>query len=227
MNILEIGCGNGGILLPFSKMGCHILGVDMAKGKIENAISFFEEYGAEGQFIAEDIFLLKDLKQRFDVVICHDVIEHIADKEALLSYLRSLVTPDGVLFFSFPAWQMPFGGHQQMCRNRFLSHFPFLHLLPAKCYKALLKAGGECEAGIKELLELKKTKCPIELFERIVKKEGYEIINKVFYFINPHYDAKFHLHPRKLIKAVAAIPHLRNYFTTSCFYLLKVSGHKD
>ena len=29
-DVLEIGCGDGGNLLPFSEMGCHVVGVDMA-----------------------------------------------------------------------------------------------------------------------------------------------------------------------------------------------------
>ena len=33
--VLEIGCGDGGNLLPFSRMGCDVVGVDMAKGRKE------------------------------------------------------------------------------------------------------------------------------------------------------------------------------------------------
>lgn len=31
MNVLEIGCGDGGNLLPFSEMGCNTIGVDIQK----------------------------------------------------------------------------------------------------------------------------------------------------------------------------------------------------
>ena len=30
MNVLEIGCGEGGNLLPFAEMGCNVTGVDIA-----------------------------------------------------------------------------------------------------------------------------------------------------------------------------------------------------
>lgn len=32
-NVLEIGCGEGGNLLPFSLMGCYTVGVDIATGR--------------------------------------------------------------------------------------------------------------------------------------------------------------------------------------------------
>ena len=48
MNVLEIGCGEGGNLLPLARMGCRVTGVDLASGKIDNARAFFAEAGAEG-----------------------------------------------------------------------------------------------------------------------------------------------------------------------------------
>ena len=43
MNILEIGCGDGGNLLPFAELGCSTTGVDISTGRIKDAILFFEE----------------------------------------------------------------------------------------------------------------------------------------------------------------------------------------
>ena len=122
---------------------------------------------------------------------------------------------------SFPAWQMPFGGHQQICRGYILSHLPFFHLLPTNLYERILRIGKEDDGCIKELLSIKKTKCPIELFERTMREEKFEAIDRTFYFINPHYEVKFHLHPRKLYPIIVKIPYIRNFFTTSCFYCLK------
>ena len=76
MNILEIGCGDGGNLLPFTELGCNTTGVDLSAGRIKDAILFFEERQIKGNFIASDIFKLKGLEHKFDLIICHDVIEH-------------------------------------------------------------------------------------------------------------------------------------------------------
>ena len=207
MNVLEIGC--------------NTLGVDISKNRIKDAILFFETLGAKGRFIASDIFELTELQYNFDLIICHDVIEHIENKRAFLKNMRNYLKPEGLIFMSFPAWQMPFGGHQQICKGKIVSHFPFLHLLPNSIYRSALKLGGEGEERIKELLEIKKTRTSIELFEQILKQQKIDIINRTLFFINPHYEIKFRLKPKKLSSIISRLPYVRNYFTTSCFYVLR------
>ena len=220
MEILEIGCGDGGDLLPFSKAGCNVTGVDMAVGRIKDAIRFFREAGAEGTFIASDIFKLKEWEHRFDIILCHDVLEHIHDKASFMKGLLRYIKDDGIVFMSFPAWQMPFGGHQQICRNKILSHLPFIHLLPRSIYRFLLTRGGEDAACINELLDIKTTRISIEPFERLCAQTGLCVTDRRLFFINPHYETKFGLKPRRLSPVIGRIPGLRNAFTTSCFYIL-------
>ena len=74
MNVLEIGCGDGGNLLPFSERGCEVVGVDLAECRINDAKRFFEEAGAKGRFIASNVFEMRDIEHHFDLIICHDVI---------------------------------------------------------------------------------------------------------------------------------------------------------
>lgn len=100
--VLEIGCGDGGNLLPFSCMGCDVVGVDMAEGRIRDARKFFQENGAKGRFIASDVFLLKELRHQFDLIVCHDVIEHIDDKEEFMHKCKQLLKTRGGGEFSCP-----------------------------------------------------------------------------------------------------------------------------
>lgn len=221
MRVLEIGCGDGGNLLPFSRLGCEVLGVDMAPSRIEVARSQFQENEAQGEFLAADIFTITELEGRFDLIICHDVLEHIGDKALFLQNVKRYLTSEGIVFMSFPAWQMPFGGHQQICQSKILSHLPFFHLLPRGLYRGVLHLAGEPEATVNELLSIKTTRCPIELFERLAKKSGFQIQDRRLYFINPHYEVKFHLKPRRLSGFIGKIPYIRNFFTTSSFYIIK------
>lgn len=219
--VLEVGCGEGGNLLPFAEQGCEVVGVDMVAVRIEQAQTFFSRRNRKGTFIASDIFSLEGLDTHFPLILVHDVIEHIEDKAAFLSGIKRYLETGGVVFIAFPAWQMPFGGHQQIAEGKIASHLPFIHLLPRTCYKWLLKIAGEKEDTVEGLLSIKETKCTIEMFRRIARETGYQIIDEQLYFINPHYKVKFGLSPRKLCKVISAVPFLRNFFSTSCFYLLK------
>ena len=156
VNVLEIGCGEGGNLLPFAEAGCSVLGVDLSGDKIRAAEQFFAEAGAQGRFLASDIFAVKELEGQFDLIVCHDVIEHIGDKEGFMRRVRAYLKPGtGLAFIAFPAWQMPFGGHQQMCTNRRLARLPYFHLLPAGMYRRILERGGESPAAVAGFLEIK------------------------------------------------------------------------
>lgn len=221
MNILEIGCGEGGNLLPFSRMGCKVTGVDIAACRIDEARDFFKREQAEGVFIADDIFNQTDLQHQYDIIICHDVIEHLYNKDIFMSRIGAYLNDGGVIFMSFPAWMMPFGGHQQICHNKLLSHLPFVHLLPRALYKGVINMFGEDKGCLDELMSIKSTQMTIENFESLLKKANLAIHNKVLWFVNPHYQTKFGLTPRKLCAPFSSIPYVRDFFSTSCFYILK------
>ena len=116
---------------------------------------------------------------------------------------------------------MPFGGHQQICHNKIISSLPFIHLLPEKAYRILLKQTGVNQRTIAELMEIKGCRTTIELFKKLVKEIGLTQLNEAYYFINPHYESKFGLKPVKTISIFSAIPILRNFLTTSYFAILK------
>ena len=77
MRVLEIGCGEGGNLAPFSQMGCCTLGIDISEGRIQDAIRFFNKNNLNGEFVTSDIFNYNFKYHTFDIIICHDVMEHI------------------------------------------------------------------------------------------------------------------------------------------------------
>lgn len=219
--VLEIGCGEGGNLLPFAQLGCDVTGIDITSARIEQAKAFFNAAKHKGRFIAMDFLDAKveDLGT-FDVILIHDVIEHIEKKGLFIQHIRQFTTPATLIFWGFPAWQMPFGGHQQICRNKVLSHLPFIHLLPVPAYRLLLKA---CGVNSRELLEIKRCGITTEAFERMMKEKHFLIIDTVLWLVNPHYKQKFGLKPRVLTPWIAHLKYIRNFFSTSCFYLTRVS----
>lgn len=101
---------------------------------------------------------------------------------------------------------------------------PFIHLLPNPLYRRLLKMSKVPQNAIDELMSIKRSKMPIEKFERLARDCGYIIKNRSLWFINPHYRQKFGLKPRKVWKWTSHIPYLRNFYTTSALYTLNVEN---
>lgn len=218
-NVLEIGCGEGGNLLPFSKRGCKVTGIDVSETRIEEAKQFFREEELQGNFVCQDVFRA-NVKEKFDIVIIHDVIEHVLAKRGLFAIAKELLNSNGIVYVGFPPWQMPFGGHQQICHNRMISFSPFIHLLPKHFYKLILMLMGESQRTISELMEIKDCRTTIENFKKLVKGIGLTQLDEAYFFINPHYESKFGLKPIKTTPIISAVPILRNYFTTTYFSIL-------
>jgi len=222
MRVLEIGAGEGGVLRAFTERGCKAVGVELDPLRVEWACGFLWEEIGRGQlfYVEKDIYktdLINELKGGFDIILLKDVIEHIHDQPKLFRLLHTLLNPGGVIFFGFPPWQMPFGGHQQIAHS-FLSRLPYIHLLPRPLYKGLLKLNNE---PVDELLEIRQTRISIEKFESICYDTGYQILHQLHFLINPIYQWKFGYKVRKQFTWLSKIPWFRNYFTTCVYYLIQ------
>jgi len=223
IRVLEIGCGEGGVLAPFAEKGAFCLGVDLDPLRIELALQFFKNEVAAGnmQFLVKNVYdqdFLETHRNGFDLIILKDAIEHIPDQEKFIPYLESFLKEDGQIFFGFPPWHMPFGGHQQLAVSKLASKLPWYHILPRPLYRAILKAAGETEGKIGELMEIRDTRITIERFERIVKHNNLRVLARQHYLINPIYRYKFGLKPRRQMALVSMLPYLRNYLTTCVYY---------
>lgn len=220
--VLEIGCAEAGNLKPFLDLGCKVTGIDISCGRIELAREFYANHAKKAnlELICEDIYKV-DLKGKtFDLIVMRDVIEHIPNQEVFMGFVKKFLKPEGKFFLAFPPWQNPFGGHQQICSSKFLSKLPYFHLLPRPIYKLILSVFEKNPKRIEGLLEIKDTGISIDRFERILKKENYSIDKRTFYFINPNYETKFGLKPRRQWRLVSAVPWLRNFFTTAAYYVI-------
>ena len=220
--VLEIGCGEAGNLKPFVDLGCKATGIDIACNRIELAREFYSDHKLKNnlELICSDIYKVDPAGKKYDLIIMRDVIEHIPNQEKFMGFVKSFLKAKGKFFLGFPPWQNPFGGHQQISNNKILSKLPYFHLLPKSIYTFILKAFNESDSKIKGLMEIRETGISIERFERILKKEGYTVEKRDFYLINPNYETKFGLKPRKQNRLVSTIPVVRNFFTTAMYYVV-------
>lgn len=224
LRVLEVGCGEAGVLKAFLDEGHEGMGIELSDSRVAMANDFLSAEIGQGRanIINANIYDIdpaSNEKFQFDLIVLKDVIEHIPDQSRFVAKLKYFLKPGGMVFFAYPPWWMPFGGHQQVCRSGFLSRLPWFHLLPASLYKAILKAMGESDATIAELLDIKHTGITAEEIHSIIKANGFKVVKETFWLINPIYVRKFSLRP---LKAWPAIPYLRNVYCTAhyiCFQL--------
>lgn len=224
--VLDVGCGEGGVLRPFLERGCTCLGVDLDTSRFEAGRKRLVKFIENGQleFSGQNVYdhdFIKMHEGKFDLIILKDVIEHVPDQEKFIPHLKKFLTPNGQIFFGFPPWYMPFGGHQQLLRNKFVSKLPYYHILPNSVYTGLMKLAGEDKGLIDFMIETKNTRITIERFERIVKDNDFEIKSKQWFLINPIYKYKFGLKPRKQNWFFGAVPFVRNFLTTCAYYTIQ------
>ena len=223
---MEIGSAEGGNLRPFAEAGYQCVGIELSASRMAHASNFCKKELEEGsiRFLNADIYDVETPAQeghKYDLIFLKDVLEHIHNQEKFMHQLPRMLKKNGMVFLGFPSWYMPFGGHQQMCYNKWLARLPYFHLLPVPVYKKLLHWFNKHEKQNEGLLEIKETGISIQRFEKILRKEKYQDIHRQFYLIPPIYLYKFGLKVRKLPRIIGWIPLLREIFITSAYYLVK------
>ena len=224
--VFEIGCGEGGNLVPFIELGCTCVGVDLLRSKIDLGRAYLDEVvpGGDAELVIQDIYdSSADRLGQFDLIMLRDVIEHIHDQERFLKMVHRFLKPGGRIFFGFPPWRMPFGGHQQVCSHKVLSKLPWFHLLPRPVYRQLLRAAGESPQQIGDLMDIKDTGISIARFSKLVNRTGFRFERKDLWLFNPNYQVKFGLTPTKLPALLGRVPWVKDFYTTCCYAIITPS----
>jgi 2-polyprenyl-3-methyl-5-hydroxy-6-metoxy-1,4-benzoquinol methylase len=227
-NVLEIGCGEGGVIAAFYDHGCSAVGMDIAEARLQKAS---ERANADGRqrhihFARVDILQPEQTaawRHQFDLIIMKDVLEHLPGHRQALNHLATLLKPGGYVFFSFPPWYMPYGAHQQMFTSK-LKFIPFTHLLPRAWFRALARRFGERQDLIEELADLYDSRLSLSALNKLLHAAPYKVIVKKLYLTNPMYKYKFGLKPIPHPDFVAHVPIVREFITTVAYCTLQLES---
>jgi len=99
--VIDIGCGGGILAESMATAGADVTGVDMAEGPLAVARLHQHESGAEVEYrqaTAEE--MAAEQVERYDVVTCLEMLEHVPDPSAVIRACRDLVRPGGYVAFS-------------------------------------------------------------------------------------------------------------------------------
>lgn len=100
LKILDIGCGGGLLCEPMTRMGARVTGIDPAQKTIEAAKAHAARMELEIDYRATRAEELREANERFDVVLCMEVVEHVPDVPAFVQLAGGLIKPGGLMLAS-------------------------------------------------------------------------------------------------------------------------------
>lgn len=209
--VLDIGCGEGGVLAAFEQAGYQCTGLEYSRDRFNYAQ---QKGGSSIRFIHGDIEQLI-LPEQFDVILMLDVIEHLVHKADALQNVRRMLSPWGIVVLTFPPFCSAFGGHQQVMRSA-LKYIPFVHLAPRKVYRWLLERVER--QNVEAQWRNYETGLRISDFELLMQQVGFRIIKQVNYLVRPRQALRFGMKIR-----VYEGKFLLEYLTTGAEYVLTKS----
>jgi SAM-dependent methyltransferase len=102
LRVLDLGCGNGGYSYVMAQAGANVISLDFRRPKVD----------VSGTWVLADASEIPFVSSSFPFVFCASLIEHVPDPVKLVQEIGRVLTPDGVVYLSFPPFYSPVGGHQ-------------------------------------------------------------------------------------------------------------------
>lgn len=107
--VLDLGCLDGFTLITLAiKNKITGVGIDLSEMGISIAQSNSEDYDLPLKFIRQRIEDT-DLKEKFDYVLCSEVLEHVKDVKELYRVIDMHLKPDGRVLLDTPDYDEPMG----------------------------------------------------------------------------------------------------------------------
>lgn len=118
--VLDLGCNNGVLSFYMARAGCTVMGVDLAHNAIDSA-----RRAAAYHSISNTVFESMDFchewssPDRFDLVLCSHVIEHVPDEILFLAKIAYALKHEGQLVMIAPTVYSPLYRTSMALRGRF------------------------------------------------------------------------------------------------------------
>jgi len=102
LTALDVGCGGGILTDSMARRGAQVLGIDLSTKALRVAQLHAMEAQTSGVSYREVSAeaLAAEAPNRFDMVTCMEMLEHVPDPASVVQACASLVKPGGWVFFS-------------------------------------------------------------------------------------------------------------------------------
>ena len=109
-SILDAGCGTSHTTLELLNDGYEVTAVDLSQELVDFTKRIIKENNYTGDVYVLDLTKAKVLgENKFDTVLCLEVLEHISDDELAIKNLYYILKKNGHLIASVPALRFLYG----------------------------------------------------------------------------------------------------------------------
>ncbi len=105
--ILDVGCSGGILLNDLKHRYKYLYGIDISK----DAINLCRKMNLNASLESAESTGFEN--EKFDVVICSDVLEHIKDQQKALKEWKRILKPSGVIICFVPAFNFLWSTHDE------------------------------------------------------------------------------------------------------------------
>lgn len=101
IKLLDIGSGGGLVCKPMYEFGADVTGIDANEHNTKAAMAYARERNLDIKYINNTVenYILENNK-KYDVILCLEVIEHVANPKEFVQNISKLLKHDGILIFS-------------------------------------------------------------------------------------------------------------------------------
>ena len=100
LTVLDVGCGGGLLTEPMIRLGAEVFGVDAAEMCIEAAKQHSKEMNLDIHYEQISVEELSKRGEKFHIILCSEVLEHVNNPAAFLEPCRNLLQPNGIMIAS-------------------------------------------------------------------------------------------------------------------------------
>ena len=98
--IMDIGCAEGYLSAALKKPSNYVVGLDISEKNINEAKKVLDQaivFDIESEDWPNDF-----IENKFDLIVCAEVIEHLFDQDGAIAKISKILKPDGRLIISSP-----------------------------------------------------------------------------------------------------------------------------